>query len=117
MVVELASRLGIAASVVDAAAPRRALVARLVRHVRLGTDDGLDSLLLTFTIEVEHSIHVAVIGNTECGLTIGYCCSNEFIETRGAVEHGELGVNMEVGKRVVHSGVRTTKLPNPCDAG
>ena len=117
MVIELAPRLGIAAGVVDAAAPRRALVARLMRHVGLGTDDGLNSLLLTLTVEVEDPVHVAVIGNAECGLTIGHGCRNEFIKTRGAVEHRELGVNMEVGKRVGHSGVRTTKLPNPCDAG
>jgi hypothetical protein len=26
-------------------------------------------------------------------------------------------VNMEVSEGVGHSGVRTTKLPNPCDAG
>ena len=86
-------------------------------HVRLGTDDGFNSLLLTLTVEVEDPVHVAVIGNAKRGLTIGHRCRNKFIETRGAVEHGELGVNMEVGKGVGHSGVRTTKLPNPCDAG
>ena len=65
MVVELGAAVGVAARVVDPPAPRRPLVARLVRHVRLGAEDRRDALLVARLVEVEDAVHVAVVGDAD----------------------------------------------------
>ena len=98
MVVELLAALGVAAGIVDPTAARRALAASLVRHVRLGADDRLDTLGTTFLEELEDPVHVAVVGDSERRLAVGHCLGDEIVEARRAVEHRELGVDVEVGE-------------------
>ena len=98
VVVQLLAALGVAAGVVDAATTRRALTAVLVGHVGLGADDRLDALGTTLLEELEHPVHVAVIGDTERRLAVGDGLGDEIIEARCAVQHRELRVDVEVGE-------------------
>ena len=100
MVVQLATALSIAAGVIDLAPSTGTLKTSLVGHIGLGADDWLDALGPTFFVEVENAIHVAVIGHTESGLTIGDRFGDKFIKLGGAIEHRKLGVNVEMGERV-----------------
>ena len=93
---------GVAAGVVDLAPTGRPLVARVVRHVRLEADDRLDVDLAARLVEVEDAVHVAVVGDADRRLTVGRGCGDRVGDTRRAVEHRELGVDMEVGERVAH---------------
>ena len=111
VVVELLAALGVAAGVVDAAAPRRTLAAILVGHVRLGADDRLHALGAALLEELEHPVHVAVIGDAERRLAVGDGLGDEIVEARCAVQHRELGVDVEVGERIPHW--RSTSLSWP----
>jgi hypothetical protein len=48
----------------------------LMSHVCLGTNDWLNTLLFALPIEIECSVHIAVIGHSQCGLAIGNGCGN-----------------------------------------
>ena len=96
VVVELLAALGVAARIVDPAAARRTLAAGLVGHVGLGADDRLDALGTALLEELEDPVHVAVIGDAERRLAVGDCLGDEIVEARRAVEHRELGVDVEV---------------------
>ena len=87
------------AVVVHFSATRNAFCAVIKRHVGLGADNGFDALLLALFVEVDDSIHVAVVGNSQCRLAILHGFRDQFIEARCSVEHGEFGVNMQVCKR------------------
>ncbi len=102
VVVELLSALGLAAGVVDPAAPHRSLGPVLVRHVRLGADDRLHALLAALLVELEGAVHVAVIGDPDRRLAVTRRLRHEFVEPGSPVEHRELGVDVEVGERVAH---------------
>ena len=102
VVVELLATFRVATRVVDSATPRRPLVARLERHVRLGADDRLDTLLATLLEEVEHAVHVAVIGDAEGRLAILHRLGHQLVEACRTIEHRELGVDVQVGERVAH---------------
>ena len=52
--------------------------------------------------EVEHPVHVAVVGDPERRLPVGRRLGDEIVEARRAVEHRELGVDVEVGERIPH---------------
>ena len=98
MVVELAA-LGVAAGVVDAAPAHRALVSRLERHVRLGADDGRDAARAARLVEVEDAVEIAVVGDAEGRLAIDDRSRDQLIDPRGAVEHRELRVGVQMGER------------------
>ena len=98
VVVQLLATLGVATGVVNAATARRTLTASLVRHVRLGADDRLDTLGTALLEELEDPVHVAVIGDPKCRLTICHGLGDEVIEARRPIQHRELGVDMEVGE-------------------
>ena len=100
MVIQLAATLSIAAGVINLAPSTGSFKTSLVGHIGLGADDWLDALGPTFFVEVENAIHVAVIGHTESGLTIGDRFGDKFIKLGGAIEHRKLGVNVEMGERV-----------------
>jgi len=102
VVVQLLATLGVAARVVDPAATCRALVAAVVGHVGLGADDRLHALLAALLEELEDAVHVAVISDTQARLAILHRLGHEFVETGRAVEHRELGMDMQVGERVAH---------------
>ena len=96
VVVQLAAALGVATCVVDSTPSGRTFETRFVGHVGLGTNDGLDSLRLALAVEVEHAVHVPVVGDAERRLPVGNGRTHQFVETRCAVEHRKLGVNVEV---------------------
>jgi hypothetical protein len=100
VVVELLAALGVATGVVDAAPAGGALVAALVGHVHLGADDGRDALVPAGGVELQDAVHVPVIGDAEGGLAVGRRRRHQGLEARGAVEHGVLGVDVEVGEGV-----------------
>ncbi len=102
VVVELLAALGVATGVVDAATARRPLAPRLVRHVGLGADDGFHALVAALLEELEDAVHVAVVGDAERGLSVLHGLGHQFVEAGCAVEHGELGVDVQVGERIAH---------------
>ena len=50
--------------------------------------------------ELEDPVHVAVVGDPERRLAVGYRLGDELVEARRAVEHRELGVDVEMGERI-----------------
>ena len=80
VVVELAASVDLAAGVVDLAPAGRALRAGVVGHVGLGADDGLDALLAALLVELEHPVHVAVIGDAEGRHAVGHGLRHELVE-------------------------------------
>jgi hypothetical protein len=48
----------------------------LMSHVCLSANNWLNTLLFALSIKIESSVHVAVIGHPQCGLTIGYSRSD-----------------------------------------
>ena len=71
-------------------------------HVCLSANDWLNTLLFALSIKIERSVHVAVIGHAQRGLTIGYGCCNQLVKSRCAIQHRKLGMDMQVGKRISH---------------
>ncbi len=102
VVVELLAALGVAPRVVDPAAAGRSLTAVVVGHVGLGADDRLDPLLVALAVEVERAVHVAVIGDADRRLAVADGFGDELVEPSRAVEHRELGVDVEVGEGIGH---------------
>ena len=102
VVVELLAALGVATGVVDPAPAGRSLAAVVVGHVGLGADDRLDPLLVALAVEVERAVHVAVIGDADRRLAVADGLGDELVESSRAVEHRELGVDVEVGEGIGH---------------
>ena len=99
VVVELLPALGVATGVVHPAPAHRALVARLARHVGLGADDRHDALVAARLVEVEDPVHVPVVRDPQRRLPVGHRRRDEVPDPGGAVEHGELGVGVQMRKR------------------
>ena len=118
VVVELLASLPLAARVVDAAPPYRALVTGLRCHVGLGADDRRDAALAALFVEVEDAVHVAVIGDRQSGLAIGHRSGNQISDPRRPVEHRVLGVRVQVDERCAavccSPGRLDHYLPTPC---
>ena len=110
VVVELRAALGVAAAVVHAASAARALVAALVGHVELGAEDRLDALGPALLVEVEDPVHVPVVGDPQGRLAVGGGGRHDLLDPGGAVEHGVLGVDVEVREAVSHR--RPTSSPS-----
>ncbi len=102
VVVELRAALGVAAGVVDAPASGGTFRTMIMGHVGLGADDRLDALLVALAVEVERAVHVAVIGDADRRLAVTDGFGDEFVEPGRAVEHRELGVDVEVGEGIGH---------------
>ncbi len=100
VVVELLAAFGVAARVVHATAARRPLEPRLARHVRLHADDRLEVVVATGAVEVEDSVHVPVVGDADRGLTVCHRRIDDVGHSGRAIEHRELGVQVEVDERV-----------------
>ena len=115
VVPRLLAALALAAGVVDLAAGVDALVAALVRHVRLEPDDGRDAGLLARGVERQDAVHVAVVGDAERRLLVGRGRLDELVDPGGAVEHRELGVGVEVDEAlpVSHSAARFSSAGCP----
>jgi len=111
-----ASRLSpLAARVVDAAPPYRALVTGLRCHVGLGADDRRDAALAALFVEVEDAVHVAVIGDRQSGLAIGHRSGNQISDPRRPVEHRVLGCAC-AGGRTMRRRVLFPRTPRPLPA-
>ena len=80
----------------------------IVGHVGLGADDRLDPLLVALLVEVERAVHVPVIGHADRRLAVADRLGDEFVESRRAVEHRELGVDVEVGEGIGHGTLTMT---------
>ncbi|CAB4762576.1 unannotated protein [freshwater metagenome] len=81
MVINLPARFGIATGVVNFPTTTWSLRAMLVSHIGLGANDWLYTVLITFAIEIENPVHVAVVGYAECGHPLLARLANEFIQT------------------------------------
>ena len=102
MVVELVAGFRVAARVVGATPARRSLRPVVVGHVGLRADHRLDAVALALLVEVEDPVHVAVIGDAHRRLSVGDSPGDRLVEAGGAVEHRELGVDVEVRERIAH---------------
>ena len=60
---------------------------------------GHDPLVTAGLVEVEDPVHVAVVGDAERGLAVGHGGRDEVPDPGRAVEHGELGVGVQMRKR------------------
>ena len=78
----------------------RPIVATGGDHVGLGADDGRDTGVARGAVEVEDAIHVAVVGDAHRRLTIGRRPRHDVGDPGRAVEHGELGVQVEMDERL-----------------
>ena len=99
MVVELLATLDIAAGVVHPTSAHRTFVSRFAGHVGLGSDDGHDVLSPAGLVEVEDPVHVAVVGDAEGWLSVRHRRVHQILDTRRTIEHGELGVGVQMRKR------------------
>ena len=115
MVVELLAGLGVATAVVDPAPPHRPLEARLGGLVGLDADDRLDPGLSRRLVEIEDAVHVAVVGDPDRRLTVRHRPGDDVGHPGRTVEHGELGVLVQVGERCAHG--RTPPPSSTVDLG
>ncbi len=102
VVVELSATFGVATRVVDTPPASGALQTRVVGHVGLSADHRLDALLVALLVELEGTVHIAVVGNTQGRLAVLHRLGHEFVEPGRTIEHRELGVDVKVGERVAH---------------
>ncbi len=99
VVIELVPPFDITAGVVDLAPSHRPFVTGFARHVRLGADHRRDALLPALGVEVEHPVHVAVIGNADRRLPVGHRRLDQVADAGRAIEHRVLGVGVQMGER------------------
>src|SRR5262249_39286718 len=84
--------------------------ARGVGEVALHPEDRLDAGLARRRVHRERAVHVAVVGDADCGLAVGRGRRDDVADARRAVEHRVLGVQMEMDERVVLHFVIATGL-------
>ncbi len=99
VVIELLAAVDVASGVVDLAPSDRSIVSRFGGHVGLRADHRIDAGLSTGGIEVEDPVHVPVVGDAECRLTILDGRLHQVLYPSGSVEHRELGVGVQVCER------------------
>ena len=102
VVVELAPALGLTAGVVESATAGGSFAARLVRHVRLGAQHRLDSLLPALPVEVDDPVHVAVIGDADRRLAVRDRSRHDVLDPGRSVQQRILGVDVEVAEGIGH---------------
>ncbi len=71
----------------------------VVHEIRLQAEDRLDPVLAAGLEVLDRAVHDAVIGQAEGGLAEGRGALGESVDPAGAVEHGVLGVDVEMGER------------------
>ena len=92
----------------------RAVVPTGGDHVGLGADDRGEVGLTGGAVEVEDAVHVAVVGDADRGLAVGRGRRHHLGDARRAVEHRELGVEVEMHERLGQRGVPLAPaLPHP----
>ncbi len=100
MIVELLAPLHLSPGIVELASPGGPLEAALGGHVGLQADDRGDPGIPAGPVEVQHPVHVAVVGDPEGGLGVGHRCRDRVGDARRPVQHGELGVGVKVTEGV-----------------
>ena len=75
-----------------------ALVPAAGRDVHLASDDGADALGLGLAIEIYRAVHTTVVGNGQAVHSKLFGASDQGVQPAQAVEHRELGVNVEVAE-------------------
>ena len=70
--------------------------------IGLDADDRLYPGLASRLVEIEDAVHVAVVGDPDRRLTVGHRSGNDIRHPGRTVEHRELGVLVQVGKRCAH---------------
>src|SRR5262249_20131102 len=86
---------------------RRALALPSKRDVDLAAQDRLDRRGLACVIKLKRSEHVSMIGERYGRHAELRRASDNPFEPSRPIEHGKLGVHMEVNKRVCHYRTRT----------
>ena len=76
VVVHLSPAFGFATRVINSTASRWTFRPMLVRHVRLGANDWLNTFFFALFIKIDNAIHVAVIGHAKCWHSFGSCFAN-----------------------------------------
>jgi hypothetical protein len=71
-------------------------------HVGLDAEHWLDPLTRALFVELDDPVHVAVVCDAKCRLTVFYGFGNKLTEARGPIEHGVFGVDMEMCKFLRH---------------
>ena len=75
-------------------------MARLRSHIGLGPDDRGDALVPTRLVEVQDPVHVPVVGDAQRRLPVhGRPPGHQLADPGCPVEHGELGVGVQMRKR------------------
>ena len=101
--------------VAPAEVERRALEAALRGVVALDADDRLHAGRGAALVEVVGAVEVAVVGHRECRHAEARGLREQVAEAGRAVEHGVLGVHVQVHERVARHGAGL--LPGVLDAG
>ena len=109
---ELAPTISLTTGVIDPSTAGRALEPGVVGHVGLGTQDRFDPPVATGPIEVEDPVHVAVVGDPEGRLTVSRRGVDQVADPSRPVQHGKLGVDMEMGEAATH-GTRPPSVAPP----
>ena len=103
VVIELVALICLPAGVVEPAPSQWPLQAALARHVGLDADDRLDTSFPGRLVEVQDPVHVAVVCDGDGRLAVGDGPFDDLVDPCRAVEHRELRVEVQMGKRCAHS--------------
>ena len=100
--------------VADVLAPGRPVEAGPWRDIGLDADDRLDLGLGRSLHEVDHAIHDTVVGDRHSRLAVGRSRLDDFVHPGRAIEHRELGVQMQMCERghSYRSVIRTADTSN-----
>ena len=71
---------------------------RIFCQINFAANDGFNIFLGCFFVELDGTIHSAMIGNSKMSLTKLFCLGDKFTDLGKTIQKGELGVDMEVGK-------------------
>ena len=72
------------------------------RHIKLAANNGLYIIFMRLVHKFRYAVHITVIGNGNARHIVLLRFLDQLTDARGAVEHTELRVIMEMRK--VHSG-------------
>ena len=71
---------------------------RLRRDIDLAADNGMDALLLTGAVKVDHAVHDAVVGDGKRRKPLPLGGRGYLADTAGTVQQAVFGMNMQMRK-------------------
>jgi hypothetical protein len=80
-------------------------------EIGLCADDGRQFCVERRPVEVEDAVHVPVVGDPDRGLTVGFGGGDDVRDPGGAVQHRELGVQMQVHERAPQGAATPSSRP------